>query len=184
MKALVIIDMQNDFIDPDILGSFEAEAIVPEVCKLIKNRACNDTALFLTQDTHYVDSYLDSQEGKYLPIEHCIDSTEGWKVNYEVYRAVESVARQYADVQFIEKPIFGSLDLMHEFCDIDSQSGLEEIIMAGVCTDICLMTNVVLAKTFFPETKVTVVERCCAGVTPEKHAAAIEVIKSLQVNVI
>lgn len=183
MKALIVIDMQNDFTTGS-LGSPEAEAIIPEVCKLIKNRACGDTALFLTQDTHYADDYLDTQEGKNLPVEHCVAHTDGWEIDYDVWKAAESVARQYASVEFIGKPTFGSLSLMYNLADIDEREGLEEIVMCGLCTDICVMANVALAKTFFPETKVTVVERCCAGATPEKHAAAIEVMKSLQVNII
>lgn len=183
MKALCVIDIQNDFISGS-LGSPEAEAIIPEVCKLIKNRACGDAALFLTQDTHYADDYLDSQEGKFLPVEHCVAHTEGWEINYDVWKAAKSVSHQYADVITVEKPTFGSLTLVNELVDIDDQSGLEEIIFCGVCTDICVLNNVALAKTFFPEVPVTVVERCCAGVTPEKHAAAIEVMRSLQVNII
>lgn len=183
MKALIVIDMQVDFINGS-LGSPEAEAIVPEVCKLIKDRACGDTCLFLTQDTHYADDYLDTQEGKYLPVEHCVAGTDGWEIDYDVYKAAKSMTNQYAYVGTVEKPTFGSLALMYDLADIDEREGLEEIIMCGLCSDICVQANVALAKTFFPETKVTVVERCCAGATPEKHAAAIEVMKSLQVNVI
>lgn len=184
MKALVIIDVQNDFVNSDVLGSPEAEAIIPEVCKLIKNRACGDTCLFLTQDTHYADDYLDTQEGKLLPVEHCVAETDGWKINYDVWKAAKSVSNQYASITTVEKPTFGSLALMYDLADIDEREGLEEIVMVGLCTDICVINNVALAKAFFPETKITVVERCCVGVTLEKHAAAIEVMKSLQVNVI
>lgn len=184
MTAVVVIDVQSDFVNRDVLGSPEAEAIIPEVCKLIKNRACGDACLFLTQDTHYADDYLDTQEGKLLPVEHCVAGTEGWKINYDVWEAAKSVSHQYAAVSTVEKPTFGSLALMYDLADVDEQEGLEEIVMVGLCTDICLINNIALAKAFFPETKVTVVERCCAGVTPEKHKAAIEVMKSLQVNVI
>lgn len=183
MKALVVIDMQNDFISGS-LGSPEAEAIVPEVCKLIKNRACGDTVLLLTQDTHYADDYLDTQEGKNLPIEHCVAETDGWEINYDVWKTAKSMTSQYAYVGTIEKPTFGSLALMYDLADIDEREGLEEIVMVGLCTDICVHASVTLAKTFFPETKVTVVERCCASATPERHTAAIEVMRSLQVNVI
>lgn len=183
MKALVIVDMQNDFTHPDgILSTPEAEKVVPEVCKLIKNRAYNDTVLIYTQDTHYEDNYLDTLEGKNLPIKHCLAGTQSWKVNYDVMRAIDSVMHQYSNVIGIKKETFGSFDLM-DTIDYHAQE-LEEIIFAGVCTDICLIANVILAKTCFPEVPITVVKRCCAGSTPERHEAAIEVMKSLQVNVI
>lgn len=184
MKALCLIDIQNDFVSPDALGSPEAQAIIPEVCRLVKDRAYNDTTLFYTRDTHYEDDYFDTQEGKNLPVKHCIMGTPGWDIDYKVGKAICSVQEQYAGVFPIDKETFGSLALMYDLADIDEREGLEEIIMVGLCTDICVINNIALAKAFFPETKVTVVERCCAGATPEKHKAAIEVMKSLQVNVI
>lgn len=182
MKALCLIDLQNDFTTYDgILSTPEAEKIIPDVCKLIKNRAYSDTILITTQDTHYENNYLDTLEGMHLPFKHCISGTEGWDLNYKVDEAIFSVRQQYSDVIYLFKETFGSFELIDR---IDEIPELEEIIFAGVCTDICLVANVALAKTFFPEVPITVVERCCAGSTPERHAAAIEVIKSLQVHVI
>lgn len=183
MKALCLIDLQNDFTDFNgALYISEAEKIIPDVCKLIKNRAYNDTILITTQDTHYENNYLDTLEGMHLPFKHCIDDTWGWEINYDVARAIDSVARQYAGVTNVEKETFGSFDLMEAIDRYTDE--LEEIIFAGVCTDICLIANVALAKSYFPEVPITVVERCCAGSTPERHVAAIEVMKSLQVHVI
>lgn len=183
MKALCLIDLQNDFLSLDgILSTPEAEKIIPDVCKLIKNRAYNDTVLITTQDTHYENNYLDTLEGMHQPFKHCLAGTQGWEINYDVTRAIDSVARQYASVINIDKETFGSFDLMEAIDNYTDE--LEEIIFAGVCTDICLIANMVLAKSYFPEVPITVVERCCAGSTPERHAAAIEVMKSLQIHVI
>lgn len=183
MKALVIIDTQNDFISGP-LGSPEAEDIVPRVCTLIKNRAYNDTILFFTQDTHSPINYLDTQEGKFLPIEHCIDNTEGWKINYKIYEAAMSVANMYDDIRFITKDTFGSLGLIDELAKINLEYDLDSVTLCGLCSDICVAANMVLIKTHFPEVPITVVERCCAGSTPERHHAAIETMKSLQTTVI
>lgn len=183
MKILCLIDYQNDFTDFDgVLSTPEAEKIIPEVCKLIKNRAYNDTVLITTQDTHYENNYLDTLEGMHLPFKHCIDGTWGWELNHDVLKAIQAVYQQYNDYIGITKEDFGSLGLIEE---IDAfGADLEEIIFAGVCTDICLIANVILAKSYHPEVPITVVERCCAGSTPERHAAAIEVMKSLQVHII
>lgn len=182
MKALVLVDMQNDFTDFDgALTTPEAEKIVPEVCKLIKNRAYNDTVLFFTQDTHYKNDYFDTLEGMYLPTKHCIDGTWGWKMNHKVEEAIDAVHTQYYNVTQVEKNTFSSTDLIWELRNVDE---LEEVIFAGVASDICLIANVNLVKTFFPEVPITVVERCCAGSTPERNVAAIEVMKSLQINIL
>lgn len=180
MKALILIDCQNDFLT-GALGSPEAEKIIPEICKLIKNRAYQDTILFLTQDTHYEDDYLETQEGSFLPVKHCIDETDGWEIDYDIMKAIKSVAKQYYTITSVRKETFGSLDLVKLLIDLEKREGLDEITVCGVVTDICVMNNIALLKTYFPETPITVIERCCAGSTEAKHIAALEVMESLQV---
>lgn len=174
-KILVVVDMQKDFVNGS-LGSKEAQAIVPNVIEKIKACQADRYSIVLTQDTHD-ENYLDSTEGKYLPVKHCVKGTEGHNILDEIIDVIE-----YADV--IEKPTFGSYDLIYHIKDWFTDRGIEEIQFIGVCTDICVMANCILAKTSFPDAKVVVDSSCCAGVTPESHAAALTVLKSCQVEVI
>ena len=167
MKYLIVVDMQNDFID-GALGSAEAVKIVPYVKSLIENF---DGEVLFTRDTHY-DNYMKTQEGKNLPVPHCIFETEGWQINSEL----EALRKTEA----IDKITFGSKDLV----DILKDKDIENITFVGLCTDICVISNVMLVKAFYPEIPVIVDAKGCAGVTPESHKNALEAMKMTQVKVI
>ncbi len=168
-KVLLVIDMQNDFID-GALGTPEAEAIVPAVKEKIG--AYPSEAVYATMDTHGPD-YLSTQEGRRLPVAHCIRGSAGWQLNPEIAAMLDS-RRIY------EKPTFGSLRLANDLAQI---ADLEEIEIVGLCTDICVVSNALLLKAVMPETRITVDAACCAGVTPEKHRAALETMRSCQIEV-
>jgi nicotinamidase-related amidase len=169
MKTLIVIDMQNDFID-GALGTPEAQAIVPNVKKKLEEYKANGHNILFTRDTHYA-GYLNTQEGKYLPVPHCIQGTPGWCISTELGSGV--------GYDVVDKRTFGYETLRYH---IDDSS--ESIELVGVCTDICVVSNALILKAQFPETKIIVDASCCAGVTPEKHKAALEVMKSCQIEVI
>lgn len=171
-KILVVIDMQNDFID-GALGTKEAEAIVPAVVEKIKSYPKED--VFATLDTH-MPNYLETQEGQYLPVEHCIRGTEGWK-------QPDCIAELLDPAQVYEKPTFGCLNLTLALSEVASMEELE-IEVVGLCTDICVVSNALLLKAAMPETKISVDPACCAGVTPEKHLAALETMRSCQIQMV
>lgn len=186
MKVLVLVDLQNDFID-GALGSPEAQAIVPNVVNKLRNTNMEETLVLFTKDTHY-DDYLKTFEGQNLPVEHCIENTPGWCIKKEISSVVDHT---YARLLYSSKKIinsrvykntFGSDDL-REFL-IDQKDYIEEIEFCGLCTDICVVSNVLMARQTLPNTKIVVDASCCAGVTPEKHKAALEVMKSCQIEVI
>ena len=158
--------MQNDFID-GVLGTKEAQAIVPNVKKKIEEYKAHRDEIIFTRDTHPAN-YLETNEGKHLPVEHCIQGTYGWLVAEEV---------NYPEYRHINKRTFGHT---HWAYDKD----FEEIEIVGLSTDICVISNALILKAQFPEINITVDASCCAGTTPEKHKAALEVIKSCQINVI
>lgn len=184
-KILVVIDMQNDFID-GALGTKEAVQIVPNVLAKIGEYAklCKDgTAhIFLTQDTHE-KNYLQTQEGKNLPVEHCIRGTVGWQIQKEI----AAIAARL-DAQIIEKPAFGSVKLAEAVASVASDSAKAQteiqIEIVGLCTDICVVSNALILKAALPEANICVDSNCCAGVTPEKHTAALETMKSCQIKVV
>lgn len=189
MKVLVIVDMQKDFIDGS-LGTPEAQAIVPNVVEKLRNHKNTDTVVLFTKDTHYKD-YLATPEGEKLPVEHCIEGTEGWAIDRAIHNEFKSggyATYSAGDIVNgrITKPTFGSYDLIDVLCDIDAQTeeGIFEIEFCGVCTDICVISNVLMTKAAFWNTPIVVDASCCAGVTLEKHAAALEVMKSCQIDVI
>ena len=168
-KLLVVIDMQNDFIDGS-LGTPEALAIVENVKEKI--RAYPPEAVFATMDTHGPD-YLSTQEGRNLPVEHCIRGTDGWRIRPEIAELLSGAA-------VFEKPTFGSARLAETFRKLED---VEEIELIGLCTDICVVSNALLLKAALPEVKIAVDAACCAGVTPEKHRAALETMRSCQIEV-
>lgn len=183
MKAIILVDLQNDFID-GALGSPEAQAIVPTVCERLKEYEKEQPLVIFTKDTHY-ENYLETQEGKNLPVSHCIYGTPGWSINKQISSIVDTGKFHFwSDSNVIRsrvlKNTFGSTDLM----EILKITDFEEIIFMGLCTDICVVSNVLAAKMTLPETLITVDASCCAGVTPEKHKAALETMKSCQINVI
>ena len=163
-KALIVIDMQNDFINGS-LRTREAQAIVPNVAKLIQSS--DYAAIFFTRDTHSKD-YLDTQEGKNLPIEHCIRDTNGWKIHDDIAGVI------------IDKPTFGTFDITDEL----AEDNYDEVDLVGLCTDICVITNALILKTQFPEMKINIIENATAGTTPEAKQAALTVAKSCQINII
>jgi nicotinamidase-related amidase len=186
MKILCLIDLQNDFINGS-LGSAEAQAIVPKVVEKLKNIDIENTLVLFTKDTHY-DDYLDTFEGKMLPVKHCIENTNGWSINKEIASVVDNTEGMlyYSSSNIkhsrIYKNTFGSDDLRDFF--IKHKDEIDEVEFCGLCTDICVISNVLMARQAMPDKVITVDASCCAGVTPEKHLAALEVMKSCQIDVI
>ena len=178
-KILIVVDMQNDFID-GALGTKEAEQIVPAVCEKIREARDEGAIVFATMDTHAMN-YMETREGRFLPVPHCIKGTKGWQIN-------ESVSSALGDACVIEKYSFGSLtlpDAVMEKLHIQSVDPKNaEIELIGLCTDICVVSNAMLLKARFPETDLKVITNCCAGVTPEKHNAALETMRSCQIEII
>ncbi len=164
VKTLIVVDMQNDFID-GALGTKEAVAIVENVKKKIAEYVANGYRIIFTRDTHF-ENYMETNEGKHLPVKHCIKGTHGWQIadGLEVPGAI-----------YIDKPSFGYIN-WNEF-------DFEEVELIGLCTDICVVSNALIIKAMFPEINVYVDESCCAGVTPETHNAAISTMKMCQVIV-
>ena len=167
MKLLIVVDMQNDFID-GALGTPEALAIVPYVKQKIQDF---DGKVLFTRDTHF-DDYMTTQEGKKLPVPHCIQNTHGWQIRSELDALRKTDA--------IDKITFGSKDLIRV---IEQEKNVESITFVGLCTDICVISNVMLTKAFFPEIPLTVDAKGCAGVTPESHRNAINAMKMCQVEI-
>ena len=169
---LIVVDMQKDFVD-GALGTKEAVAIVPYVAEKIRSF---DGDIFATLGTHF-DNYMDTAEGKNLPVPHCIKGTAGWQLNETVAAALDE--RGYTPV---EKTTFGSVDLP----EIIRQAAGEEdftLELVGLCTDICVVSNALLLKAHFPETPVTVDAAGCAGVTPQAHEAALATMASCQIKI-
>lgn len=168
MKVLCVIDMQNDFID-GALGSKEAEAIVDNVKRKIELYRKNGDTVIFTRDTHTED-YMNTQEGKNLPVPHCIKGSFGWEISKKLDTASDKI---------IDKPTFGSFELTDY---ISSLSDVEEIELVGLCTDICVISNAMLLKAKLTETPIKVDSSCCAGVTPESHQNALSSMKMCQIN--
>lgn len=176
-KILLVVDMQNDFIT-GALGNAECQATVQKVVDVIKNNKYDN--IFLTRDTHH-DNYMETQEGKNLPVPHCIENTAGWEIVDAVSEAV-AVCRD-ADVKIINKPTFGSVELgafLHEIYDKEDAI----IDFCGVCTGICVISNVMIAKANCPEAEIRVFQDACACITPESHRTAIEAMRLCQVTII
>ncbi len=173
-KLLVIVDMQNDFIDGS-LANDDAKAIVPGICDYIHNF---EGSIVCTFDTHSLN-YLKSTEGQYLPVEHCIKGTPGWNLNADIMQAIRE---RNLPTGFIEKTTFGYLDWGN--LGLDTEVGVDEIYMVGTCTDICVISNALILKAAYPDVKIKVISSLCAGLTKEKHEAALEVMKSCQVEVV
>ena len=170
-KILIVIDMQNDFIDA-ALGTKEAVSIVEAVKEKIRSYPAAD--VIATMDTHG-ENYMESQEGKYLPVPHCIKGSDGWQIRPDIAELLE-------DAKIYEKPTFGSTALAADLKDIAEAEEIE-LELIGLCTDICVVSNALLLKAAMPEVKISVDPSCCAGVTPEKHMAALETMRSCQIQV-
>lgn len=172
-KILCVIDMQNDFITGS-LGNKEAEKILPSVINKIDSYKLED--VIVTMDTHN-DEYLKTHEGRFLPIVHCVKPGDGWKLNEEVYKKVKGCKA------IISKPSFGSymlVDLIDQEYENDKDLTIEII---GLCTDVCVITNALLLRSAFPEVNIILDASCCAGSSPEKHKAALEVMRSCCIEV-
>lgn len=169
-KLLIVVDMQNDFVD-GALGTKEAESIVLNVRdKMEEYRKAGNDIIF-TRDTHF-DNYLETQEGRNLSVPHCIKNTHGWEIVSELDTSGSLI---------FDKNIFGSVGLMEYLRDKYTAADFE---LVGLCTDICVMSNATMLKSFFPESEVAVDAYCCAGVTPERHKTALEAMKFIQINII
>ena len=168
MKILIVVDMQYDFFDGS-LGTNEAQSIVPHVINKIKKYEDNNDLVIFTKDTHYYN-YMDTMEGKKLPVKHCIKGTHGHYIPDEILRNHKLI---------IEKETFGSKDLIDYLLKLN----FEEIELVGLCTDICVISNALLIKTFFPEIKISVDSSCCAGVTPISHNEALNTMKMCHIEV-
>ena len=177
MDILVVVDMQKDFVDR-ALGTAEAAAIVPAVADKIRAYAEKGDPIFVTLDTHGED-YLRTQEGRNLPVVHCVRGTEGWELD----DAVAAALPEYAVT--VEKPTFGSVKLPELIGEFVAVNGAENVHVEviGLCTDICVVSNALLLKAFFPEMPISLDAKCCAGVTPQKHAAALDTMASCQIRI-
>lgn len=175
MRILVVVDMQKDFVDGS-LGTKEAQAIVPAVVKKIQEY--KEDCIFVTFDTHEKD-YLKTAEGQKLPVEHCIRGTAGHELSEPVADALKDCLR----VISIEKPTFGSLELVEKVKDCINTEKVESIELIGLCTDICVVSNALLLKANFYEIPISVDASCCAGVTIESHEAALKTMSMCQIDI-
>lgn len=181
MKVLIVVDMQDDFIT-GALGTREARAIVPNVKKKVEEAVENGDLIIYTRDTHFTN-YLDTREGKKLPVEHCICGTPGWWIPDELLPKSD-----YNNVHVVDKYTFGSYTMPTLICQFLKDRGQEfdcdTIELVGLCTDICVVSNALLLKSyFFNDFEIDVDATCCAGTTPENHEAALRTIEMCQINV-
>lgn len=167
-KVLVVVDMQNDFID-GALGTPEAVAIIPYVKQVIESF---DGKVYFTRDTHF-ENYMETHEGSNLPVPHCIKGTDGWQIRAELDELRQTEA--------IDKLTFGSKELIAVLAE---EEKLESVTFVGLCTDICVISNAMVVKAFYPELPLVVDAKGCAGVTPESHKRALEAMKVCQIKVI
>ena len=196
IKVLVGIDLQNDFIDGS-LANKDAQAVIDNIVEKILN--FDGDVMFFTLDTHFSD-YLDTKEGKMLPIKHCLYGDKGWRINEKIDNAIYEKEKSGVKAKFIPKPTFGSVEELFLIADtfgyttlvteiLNLESGSEspipmDIEMFGFCTDICVVSNALILKAFTHDfADIYVDSKCCAGVTPQKHEAALEVMRSCQIIV-
>lgn len=172
MKVLIVVDMQNDFID-GALGTPEAEKIVSNVKAKIEDYRQNGDTVIFTRDTHQ-ENYMETQEGKKLPVPHCIEGSDGWQIRAELEPDEERI---------IDKPTFGSYELVDALRELDEETPLESIELIGVCTDICVISNAIMIKAAFLEIPVIVDASCCAGVTSATHDNALDAMGMCQIEV-
>ena len=168
-NVLVVVDMQKDFID-GVLGTKEAFAIVDNVAEAIRSF---DGEVIFTRDTHF-DNYMETQEGRNLPVPHCIKGTEGWQIDKKLE------ALRTDEMKVFDKPTFGSVELA---AYLKENKEVEQVTIVGLCTDICVISNALLIKANPPEVEITVLEKCCAGVTPQSHKNALEAMKMCQIKI-
>jgi len=171
MKILLVIDMQNDFID-GVLGTPQAIKIVDKVVNKVKTF---EGKVFFTRDTHQTN-YMDTEEGKHLPVPHCIENTDGWQITEKLL--------PYVNDSIFNKKTFGSTKVVEYLKELKKKENIESITLVGLCTDICVISNAMLLKAYFPNTPIYVEENLCAGVNPESHKRAIESMKMCHINII
>ena len=178
MNVLIVVDMQKDFVDR-ALGTPEAVGIVPAVVAKIREYRSRGDVIIATRDTHG-ENYLNTQEGKYLPVIHCVKGSEGWALDDAVALALGD------DAVVLDKPTFGSTELVMRMGEYVAEYGEENVNteIIGLCTDICVVSNALLLKAYYHEMPISLDARCCAGVTPEKHAAALDTMASCQIQII
>lgn len=167
---LIVVDMQNDFIN-GALGTREAQAIVPLVADKIRGFSGRVLA---TRDTHEAD-YLTTQEGRKLPVEHCVRSTHGWQIHPDIQALLTEPP--------VDKPVFGSVELGQMLLEENARKPIRSVTLVGLCTDICVISNALIIRAFLPETEIIVDAACCAGVTPQSHRTALEAMKACQVRI-
>lgn len=173
MNYLIVVDMQNDFVT-GALGTAEAKAIIPYAARRVMKALEKGEEIIFTRDTHS-PNYLETQEGRNLPVVHCVKGTTGWELHPKIAAALK-------DAVVIDKPTFGSKELAEKLALLAELDELE-ITLVGLCTDICVVSNALLVKAFLPETTVRVIADCCAGVTPESHKAALDTMRMCQIQI-
>ena len=174
-NILIVVDMQKDFVT-GALASAEAQAILPKVKEKIEAYDRAGKEIIFTRDTHGED-YMQTNEGKHLPVPHCIKGTDGWQICAELTDGITS------EYKTVDKPTFGSLGWKEVLASETADGSDLDIEMVGVCTDICVVSNALILKALYPEATVCVDAGCCAGVTPEAHAAALVTMRACQVDV-
>lgn len=192
MKIFIVVDVQEDFVYGS-LGSAAAEKIVPKIANKILSFRDKDTLILRTRDTHFKD-YLNSLEGKNLPIVHCIKGEKGHEIVEEIKSAyalaydnilhLNEIIPELSHLEVIDKITFGSIDLQEVLSTLALQETIEDITFVGLCTGICVLSNAILAKATLPEIPINVIADCCACVTPESHKTALEAMKLCQINII
>lgn len=177
-ELLVVIDMQNDFIT-GALGTEEAKAVVPKVCEKIEGWKDD---IILTRDTHH-DNYMDTAEGKMLPVPHCLEGTDGWQINEDVNQSYEKMVGMCSGHFFsiVDKPTFGSMDLP-KVIELKGKK-YDRIVLCGVCTDICVISNAMICRAAYPEAVIEVDASCCAGVCPQSHKTALEAMAPCNIKI-
>lgn len=173
-RILVVVDMQNDFVDGS-LGTAEAKAIIPNVAKKIREFGGDE--IFVTYDTHH-ENYLETLEGKKLPVVHCIEGSSGHELNPEIKKALEG--KKYHEVL---KAGFGSFSITRGLKDRFPGEDMEFEVV-GLCTDVCVVSNALIIRAGYPNAGITVDSSCCAGITPNTHKAALETMKCCQIDII
>ena len=169
-KLLLVVDMQNDFIN-GALGTPEAESIVPAVKEHVQKRQNEGWDVWFTMDTHNEEKYMDSKEGQWLPVPHCIKGSDGWQIHESLWPYAETL---------IEKPNFGSINVAFKA----AAKNYEEVEIIGLCTDICVTSNAMILKAALPESDISVVKDCCAGVSPESHENALSAMEKCHIKII
>ena len=187
MELLIVVDMQNDFIDGS-LGTPEARKIVPNVVEKIKSVTGSDVVVMATKDTHQ-SNYFQTREGHALPVAHCIEGTAGWSINDQVSSALKTPGLRLLSLPDvvagrINKVTFGSIEMMKHVQELSQQHTITKVTLIGLCTDICVISNAMLMQTALPEAQIVVDAKCCAGVTPESHLTALSAMRSCQIEII